>query len=94
MTGRTLKGFKWRLLLENREGIVVGGWRKWNWQKRETSIYVVRSMIKRILKKLVDLAIEISRWNVQSENLLLYSTLIKIGGIISIKKEILVFKQT
>lgn len=51
-------------------------------------------MIKRILKKLVEMAIEISRWNVQSENLLLYSTLIKIGGIISIKKEILVFKQT
>lgn len=40
---------------ENREGIAVGGWRKWDWQKKETSIYAVRSMIKRILKKLMDL---------------------------------------
>lgn len=36
---------------ENREGLAVGGWRKWEWQKKETSIYAVRSMIKRILKK-------------------------------------------
>lgn len=92
MTGRTLNGLKETFTIgwKNRKEIAVGGWRK----RSESSICSKVYDKKRIFNKLVDMAMEIFRKNVEHANLLSYLSLIKIEGLTSIKKGILVFKKT